>query len=171
MAARRSSSVLSAALALAADDPEVGPIKLRKGWSGSVTTVPNGGAARELSLTSPSGRAIVLRRFSSARKRPETYPASIVFLEGHTAWAGASELGSAAVWIQPADPATVAATIVSDCVQAGWSLDYSTNSAGIFGYAALKSVVLTQRGVRRGISIVSGHVTLMDSEIGSVSQR
>ena len=165
MVARRSSSVLSAALALAADDPEVGPIRLRKGWSGRVTPVPNSGTERELSLTSPAGRAIVLRRFAAARERPETYPASIVFVEGHTAWAGASELGSATVWIQPSDPAAVAATAVSDSVQAGWNLDSSTNSAGLFGYAALKSITLTQRGARRAISIVSGHVTLLEFPI------
>ena len=169
MVARQSNSVLSAALALAADDPEVGPIKLRKGWSGSVTPVQNGGTERELSLTSPAGRAIVLRRFASAPERPETYPASIVFVEGHTAWAGASELGSGAVWIKPSDPAAVAATAVSDSVQAGWNLESSVNSSGLFGYAALKNVVLTQRGARRGISIVSGHVTLVDSSIESDS--
>ena len=159
MVAERSSSVLSAAIAVAADDPEVGPVELRKGWSGSVTPVPNGGTKRELRLTSPAGRAIVLRRFASANKRPETYPASIVFLEGLTVWAGESELGSGAIWIAPADPAAVAATAVSESVQAGWQLDSSTNVAGLF---ALKSVVLTQRGARRGISIVSGHVTLVD---------
>jgi hypothetical protein len=165
MVARKSSSVLSAAIALAADDPDVGPIKLRKGWSGRVTPVPDRGTERELSLTSADGRTIVLRRFASARERPETYPASIVYLEGHTAWAGASELGSAAVWIQPPDPAAVAATAVSDSVQDGWNLDSSVNSAGIFGYAALKSVVLTRRGARRGIAIVSGHVTLLELPI------
>jgi hypothetical protein len=169
MVVRQPNSVLSAALALAADDPEVGPLTLRNGWSGSVTPGPNGGTERELSLTSPAGRGIVLRRFAAAPERPETYPASVVFVAGHTAWVGSSELGSVAVWIKPSDPAAVAATAVSDSVQAGWNLESSVNSAGLFGYAALKNVVLTQPGARRGISIASGHVMLADSTIESGS--
>ena len=162
MIVRQSGSVLSAALALAAEDPEVGPIKLRKGWSGSVTPVPNGGAERDLGLTSPAGHAIVLRRFAAGRERPEMYPASMVFLEGHTVWAGACEQGSGAVWITPDDPFSVAASAVSESIEAGWDLESSANIAGLFGSPALKSIVLTRGAVRRGISIVSGHVALVD---------
>ena len=159
MSPAHDSKLASTALALAATDPESGSIDLRKGWNAGVIEETGSSYPRRLHVTSPDGREIVLIRFAGPMERPDNYPESVPFVEAEIVWAGASLEGAAAIWISPRDPARVAATAVVQSVQSGWELDSSINAA----FVGLKSVTLTQRRSRRGVSMVSDHVTLSDA--------
>ena len=76
-----------------------------------------------------------------------------------TVWAGTSPVGGAAIWIHPRNPAEVASAAVAQSVQAGWDMMTSVNLA----VPGVKMVTLKQGALRRGVSIVSGHVMLNDA--------
>jgi hypothetical protein len=153
------SKLVSTALTLAVNDPEQGLIDLRNGWNAEVVAERENSDHRRLRVASPAGREIVLFRSAAPTRRPANYPESVPFVEGESVWAGASPAGAAALWISPQHPAEVAAAVVVQSVQSGWDLVSSVTLVLV----GLKTVSLTQRGMRRGVSIVADHVMLSDT--------
>lgn len=153
------SQLASTALALAAEDPVAGTIELKSGWSATVVAEAEGAAPRRLNVTSPGDGQIVLIRSAGLVERPTDYPETVPFVASETVWVGTSPIGGAAIWIHPRNPAEVASAAVAQSVQAGWDMTTSVNLA----VPGVKMVKLKQGALRRGVSIVSGHVMLNDA--------
>jgi hypothetical protein len=147
---------LSAALALAHEDPDVGSIQREKRWHSETTKATDPGTDRVLRVRHSEGAEAVVARFMKSEHRPSAFPQSLPFIPGHIVWVGEQGENAGAVWIKPGDPADLASRIVAESVTEGWDLEGGVN----WKFPRLIATVMTRDGIRRSVSIIDGSVTL-----------
>lgn len=151
---------LSAALALVHEDPAVGSVSHRKGWT---TEIVSHGESRWIRVSKDGSGSATLTRYANPASRPAGYPDSIGFVPHEIVWAGEEAGVSAAVWIAPEDPADVAAHIVTESVGTGWELESSAN----LGFPSINTVSLRKSERRRAVSIIWSNVVLSEGQVAA----
>ena len=154
-------NALSAALALAHEDPEVGSVGQEKKWHSETKSGSDIGVDRVMRVRHSEGLETVVMRFAKLGKRPNAFPPSLPFIPDHVVWVGEQGENAGAVWIKPSDPADLASRIVASSVSEGWDLEGGAN----LRFPRLIATLMIRDGIRRGVAIFDGNVTLNQQPI------
>jgi len=110
--------VVFAALTAAGKDPDVGRIRIKRGFHATVEDTPTG---RRL-VAQRGDQHVVLTRYSATQKPPASYPNDLPFVPMLTAWLTATD-HVAATWVDITSPDELAATLTARFVAEGWSAE------------------------------------------------
>jgi hypothetical protein len=149
-----------AALTAAAEDPDMGRVRVKRGLHADIQDTPTG----RVLVVERAGHRVVLTRLPATPERSSDYPHQLPFVPNATVWwTGAIQL--AAAWVDLDSPTELAAALTTQFISEGWFAETNIVMKRM-GITVLKKATRT-----RSVGWGPHHVYLHDAEGPLIATR
>jgi len=149
-----------AALTAAAEDPDIGRVRVKRRLHADIQDTPTG----RVLVVERGAHRVVLARFPGTPERRPDYPHQLPFVPNATVWwTGATHL--AATWVDVDSPAEQAAALTTQFISEGWFAETS------IVMKRMGMTVLKRDEQKRSLGWRSHHVYFYDAEGPLIATR